>query len=60
VNLRRLLPAVGAILVVLGFGIGGKIHPAGFILAAIPIGAWAALHARHAWQRRKGRASRVS
>jgi hypothetical protein len=35
------LPALGAVLVVLGFWIGGKFHQAGFILAAIPIGIWA-------------------
>lgn len=56
----RGLPVLGAVLVVLGFWIGGKVHPAGFILAAIPIGAWAALHAHHAWLRTKAKAGRVS
>jgi len=46
------LPVAGAVLVVLGFWIGGKHHPAGFVLAAIPIGIWAGLHLRHAWRRR--------
>jgi len=44
---------VGAALVVLGAWIGGKYHPAGFIIAAIPIGVWAALHARHWWRSRR-------
>jgi hypothetical protein len=45
---------VGAILVVIGFWLGGKYHPAGFVIAAIPIGAWAALHLRH-WLRNRAR-----
>jgi len=52
VTLRGALPVAGAVLVVIGFWIGGKHHPAGFILAAIPILAWAGLHAR-AWVRRR-------
>jgi len=51
------LPALGAVLVVLGFWIGGKFHPLGFILAAIPIGVWAWLSFVH-W-RRERRADRA-
>ncbi len=46
------LPALGAVLVVLGFWIGGKLHPLGFILAAIPIGIWAWLGFAH-WRRER-------
>lgn len=50
----RRLPVVGAVLVVLGFWIGGRHHPAGFVLAAIPIAIWAGLHAA-AWLRERRR-----
>lgn len=38
------LPILGALLVVAGFWIGGKFHPLGFLLAAIPILLWAGLN----------------
>jgi len=50
----RWLPLSGAVLVVLGFWIGGRHHPAGFVLAAIPIAIWAGLHAA-AWLRERRR-----
>lgn len=46
------MPVFGAVLVVIGFWIGGKYHPWGFVLAAIPIGIWGALHVQH-WLRRR-------
>jgi flavin-dependent dehydrogenase len=48
------LPVGGAVLVVLGFWIGGKHHAAGFALAAVPIVIWAGLHAA-AWLRARRR-----
>lgn len=39
------LPILGAVLVVLGAWLGGKYHPAGFILSLIPILIWAGLSA---------------
>jgi hypothetical protein len=41
---------------VIGAWIGGKHHPAGWVLAVIPIGIWAGLHARH-WLRKRRRPS---
>ena len=51
---RQALPIAGAVLVVTGFWIGGKHHPAGFILAVIPILLWVGLHLRH-WLRARRR-----
>ncbi len=45
------LPILGALLVIAGFWIGGKYHPLGFTLAAIPILLWAGLNIAHAMQR---------
>lgn len=53
-RLRRVLPIVGAVLVVLGAWLA-KYHPAGWALALLPVGVWAALHAR-AWRAERCRA----
>jgi len=49
------LAVSGAVLVVLGFWIGGKHHPAGFVLAVVPIAIWAGLHAVARLRARRGR-----
>lgn len=49
---RGALPVVGAVLVVLGAWLA-KYHPAGWALAALPVGVWAALHARAWWENRR-------